>query len=42
VVVAFPDHLKDSFPLRRQLRFWLNFPQDGFRLILNPGFVKRE
>ena len=41
VIVAFPDHLKDSFSLRRQLRFWPGFLHDGFRLILNHRFVKR-
>ena len=41
VIVAFLDHLKDSFSLRRQLRFGLGFFHDGFRLILNQGFVKR-
>jgi len=41
VIVAFLDHLKDSFSLRRQLRFWLGFLHDGFRLILNLEFVKR-
>ena len=41
VIVAFLDHLKDSFSLRRQLRFGLGFLHDGFRLILNRGFVKR-
>ena len=40
VIVAFPDHLKDSFSLRRQLRFGLGFLHDGFRLILNRRFVK--
>ena len=40
VVVAFLDHLKDRFSLRRQLRFWLCFLHDGFRLILNWGIVK--
>ena len=35
VIVAFPDHLKDSFSLRRQLRLWLGFLHDRFRLILN-------
>ena len=42
VIVAFLDHLKDSFSLRRQLRFWLGFLHDGFRLILNHEFVKRR
>ena len=41
VVVAFLDHLKDGFSLRRQLRFWLYFLHDGFRLILNQRFVNR-
>ena len=41
VIVAFLDHLKDSFSLRRQLRFWLGFLHDGFRLILNQEFVNR-
>ena len=41
VVVAFLDHLKDGFSLRCQLRFWLGFFHDGFRLILNRRFVKR-
>lgn len=41
VIVAFLDHLIDSFSLRRQLRFWPRFLHDGFRLILNCGFVKR-
>ena len=40
VVVAFLDHLKDRFSLRRQLRFWVWLLHDGFRLILNRGFVK--
>jgi hypothetical protein len=40
VVVAFLDHLKDGFSLRRQLRFWLHFLHDEFRLILNHRFVK--
>ena len=35
VVIALLDHLKDGFSLRRQLRFWLGFLHDGFRLILN-------
>ncbi|MEN3328398.1 MAG: hypothetical protein V7638_3205 [Acidobacteriota bacterium] len=39
VIVAFLDHLKDSFSLRRQLRFWLSVLHDGFRLILNRGIV---
>lgn len=42
VVVAFLDHLKDSFSLRRQLRFWLNFLHNRLRLILNYEFVKRR
>ena len=42
VIVAFLDHLKDSFSLRRQLRFWLGFLHDGFRLILNRGFVNAD
>lgn len=41
VVVALLDHLKDRLSLRRQLRFWLRLLHDGFRLILNLGFVKR-
>ena len=39
VVVAFLDDLKNGLSLRRQLRFWLYFLHDGFRLILNPQFV---
>ena len=35
MIVAFLDHLKDSFSLRRQLRRWLCFLHDGLRLILN-------
>ena len=41
VVGAFLDDLEDRLSLRRQLRFWLCLFQDGFRLILNRGFVKR-
>lgn len=41
VVVAFLDHLKDRLSLRRQLRFWLCGFHNGFRLILNCGFVNR-
>jgi hypothetical protein len=41
VVVAFLDDLKDRLSLRRQLRFWLCFLHDGFRLILNQRIVNR-
>jgi hypothetical protein len=41
VVIAFLDHLKNRLSLRRQLRFWLCLFHDGFRLILNRGFVNR-
>ena len=40
MVVAFLDDLKDRLSLRRQLWFWLCLFHDGFRLILNHGFVK--
>jgi hypothetical protein len=42
VIVAFLDHLKNRFSLRRQLRFWLCLLHDGFRLILNPLIVNRR
>ena len=41
MVVAFLDDLKDRLSLRRQLRFWLCFLHDRFRLILNHEFVNR-
>ena len=41
VVVTLLDDLKDRLSLRRQLRFWLCFLHDGFRLILNRRFVNR-
>ena len=44
VVISLLDHLKNRFPLRRQFRLFVSVLvcvlHDGFRLILNRGFVK--
>jgi hypothetical protein len=41
VVVPLLDDLINRLSLWSQLRFWLGYFHDGFRLILNPWIVKR-